>query len=94
MMLIKFENMTYLNEDGSSFLYSAKREHSLMSMRSTHRRTSGPSSTSALKTAILDMRTAAASWSKDCAMAGSPEGPLRLRATVVTLRWNWPDECW
>jgi hypothetical protein len=30
------------------------------------------------------MSTAAASWSNDCASAGSPEGPLRFRATVVT----------
>jgi len=53
--------LTYLKEDGSSFLYSAKREHRRISMRSTHRRTSGPSSTSALNTAMRDMRTAAAS---------------------------------
>lgn len=74
----------YLNDEGSSFLYSAKRAHSRISIRSTHRKTSGPSSTSALKTAILDMSTAAASWSKDWAIAGSPEGPLSGRATVVT----------
>ncbi len=43
---------------------------------------------------MRDMSTAAASWSNDCAMAGSPAGPLRLRAMVVTRRWNCPDECW
>lgn len=39
-----------------------------MSILSTHRSTSGPSSLSALKTANLDIRTAAASWSKPALM--------------------------
>ena len=49
--------MADLNDEGSSFLYSANLEQSRMSIRSTHLSTSGPSSTSALNTAILDIKT-------------------------------------
>ena len=44
---------------------------SRINMRSSHLRTSGPSSVSALNIATRDMRTAEASWSKPAARCGA-----------------------
>lgn len=60
------------NEETSSFRYSENFKHRRISIRSSHRKTSGPSSTSDLKVAILDMIAAAASWSKDCTISFDP----------------------
>ncbi len=70
------------------------REHSRMSILSTQRSTSGPSSTSALKTAIRDVEHGGGLLVEGLCDGRVAGGPAEIPAMVVTRRWNWPDECW
>lgn len=66
-----------------------------ISIRSTHLRTSGLSSVSALYTAIRAIMTAAHSWSKPAPMWWIlAVASAQLRATVVTLIRLCPLECY
>ena len=66
-----------------------------MSIRSSQRKTSGPSSESARKAARRAIRTAAASWSNPAVMCGRlVTASAQLRAKVVTRTRFCPLECW
>lgn len=80
---------------GSSLEYSPNFWQSLISILSTQRSTSLPSSPSALKTASLDIKTAAASWSNPADIWWRDvDASAQFLAIVVTRIRRCPLLCW
>ena len=82
------------NELGSSLLNSPNFWDKRMSILSSHRNTSGPSSVSALNTAIRLIITHDVSWSKPRETWAKLPASTQFLAHVVTRILRWPLECW